>query len=80
MWLVSQHYVFAYGCIGGGGTPGPDQLAINCSHLHNAIPTNKQVLELDQLPEGSALQAAVAEVCGRNTVPQVFIGGKHVGG
>jgi hypothetical protein len=38
------------------------------------------VVELDTLADGDAVQAGVAEVTGRRTVPQVFIGGKHVGG
>jgi glutaredoxin 3 len=43
-----------------------------------AVPAT--VVELDTLADGDAVQAGVAEVTGRRTVPQVFIGGKHVGG
>ena len=43
-----------------------------------AVPAT--VVELDTLADGDAVQAGVAEVSGRRTVPQVFIGGKHVGG
>lgn len=48
--------------------------------LFASIGVAAKVLELDTVPNGGAVQSAVAEVCGRSTVPQVFIGGKHVGG
>lgn len=38
------------------------------------------VVELDTLADGADVAEGVAEVTGRRTVPQVFIGGKHVGG
>ncbi len=38
------------------------------------------VVELDNLADGADVAEGVAEVTGRRTVPQVFIGGKHVGG
>ncbi|KAL2935958.1 Glutaredoxin [Bienertia sinuspersici] len=39
-----------------------------------------QVLELDQESDGDAIQAALLEWTGQRTVPNVFIGGKHLGG
>ncbi|KAJ5551344.1 hypothetical protein N7535_000705 [Penicillium sp. DV-2018c] len=38
------------------------------------------VLELDQDEEGSAIQAALAEISGQRTVPNIFIKQKHIGG
>jgi glutaredoxin 3 len=37
-------------------------------------------IELDQVDDGSAIQDTLAEVTGQRTVPNVFIGGKHIGG
>lgn len=39
-----------------------------------------KVVEIDTLADADAVSAALAEVTGRRTVPQVFIGGEHVGG
>ncbi|TGZ79173.1 glutaredoxin [Ascodesmis nigricans] len=38
------------------------------------------VMELDQVDDGSDIQAALAEITGQRTVPNIFIGRKHVGG
>lgn len=34
----------------------------------------------DYVEDGSEIQAALAEWTGQRTVPNVFIGGKHIGG
>ncbi|KAH9614190.1 hypothetical protein KSS87_017899 [Heliosperma pusillum] len=39
-----------------------------------------QAIELDKEPDGDAIQAALLEWTGQRTVPNVFIGGKHIGG
>lgn len=39
-----------------------------------------QVMELDEESDGDAIQAALLEWTGQRTVPNVFIGGKHIGG
>jgi len=39
-----------------------------------------EVVELDQRDDGSAIQSSLAELTGQRTVPNVFIGGKHIGG
>ncbi|XP_031476328.1 glutaredoxin-like [Nymphaea colorata] len=39
-----------------------------------------KVVELDVESDGSAVQAALLEWTGQRTVPNVFIGGNHVGG
>ena len=36
--------------------------------------------ELDKEQDGDAVQAALAQLSGQRTVPNVFVGGKHVGG
>ena len=38
------------------------------------------VLELNQIDEGYALRAELAEKTGRTSVPAVFVGGEFVGG
>ncbi|KAI8624760.1 putative glutaredoxin [Xylariaceae sp. FL1651] len=38
------------------------------------------LLELDQVSDGSNIQAALAEITGQTTVPNIFIGQKHIGG
>nr|CAA89699.1 glutaredoxin [Ricinus communis] len=39
-----------------------------------------KVVELDTESDGSEIQTALAEWTGQRTVPNVFIGGKHIGG
>ncbi|EPS66621.1 glutaredoxin [Genlisea aurea] len=39
-----------------------------------------RAVELDVEGDGSEIQAALAEWTGQRTVPNVFIGGKHIGG
>eukprot|EP00588_Corethron_pennatum_P015641 CAMPEP_0194272542 /NCGR_PEP_ID=MMETSP0169-20130528/6085_1 /TAXON_ID=218684 /ORGANISM="Corethron pennatum, Strain L29A3" /LENGTH=152 /DNA_ID=CAMNT_0039015237 /DNA_START=119 /DNA_END=580 /DNA_ORIENTATION=- len=39
-----------------------------------------KVIELNQIDDGEAVQAALLEISGQRTVPNVFIKGKHVGG
>eukprot|EP00026_Physarum_polycephalum_P020523 Phypoly_transcript_23155.p1 GENE.Phypoly_transcript_23155~~Phypoly_transcript_23155.p1 ORF type:complete len:149 (+),score=27.49 Phypoly_transcript_23155:62-448(+) len=44
---------------------------------HNAI---MKVVELDQHPEGAAIQQSLAKLTGQRTVPNIFINGRHIGG
>ncbi|PGH29640.1 glutaredoxin [[Emmonsia] crescens] len=37
-------------------------------------------LELDQIDDGAAIQDALAEITHQRTVPNIFIGQKHIGG
>ncbi|KAI1425228.1 putative glutaredoxin [Xylaria sp. FL1777] len=37
-------------------------------------------IELDQVDDGAAIQAALAEISGQTTVPNIYIGQKHIGG
>ncbi|GAA0186098.1 oxidoreductase [Lithospermum erythrorhizon] len=39
-----------------------------------------KAIELDKESDGGDIQAALAEWTGQRTVPNVFIGGKHIGG
>lgn len=45
-----------------------------------AITPAPYVVELDQHPLGAALQARLAKMTGRRTVPNVLINGKSIGG
>lgn len=38
------------------------------------------IVELDEVEDGSDIQAYLADKTGQRTVPNVFIGGKHIGG
>lgn len=49
-------------------------------NLFDSLGFKYEVLELDQLAEGPAIQAALAEKSGQRTVPNVFINGDHIGG
>ncbi|KAK4418461.1 Monothiol glutaredoxin-S12, chloroplastic [Sesamum alatum] len=49
--------------------------------LFNRLGVNPYVVELDQLgSQGSELQKTLESLTGQRTVPNVFIGGKHIGG
>jgi len=37
-------------------------------------------IELDQVDDGSAIQAALGEMTGQTSVPNIFIAKKHIGG
>ncbi|KAF2183125.1 glutaredoxin [Zopfia rhizophila CBS 207.26] len=37
-------------------------------------------IELDQVDDGSAIQSTLGELTGQTTVPNIFIGQKHIGG
>ena len=37
-------------------------------------------IELDKDKDGPAIQAALLEVTGQRTVPNIFVGGRHIGG
>mmetsp|Transcript_35149 Transcript_35149/g.83965 ORF Transcript_35149/g.83965 Transcript_35149/m.83965 type:complete len:110 (+) Transcript_35149:144-473(+) len=39
-----------------------------------------KVFELDQMDNGAELQAALLEMSGQRTVPNVFVKGEHLGG
>merc|ERR1712215_459712 len=53
---------------------------VKIKQLFDSLNIKYEVLELDQILDGSDVQAALAERSGQRTVPNVFINGKHVGG
>eukprot|EP00898_Chlorokybus_atmophyticus_P007927 jgi/Chlat1/8135/Chrsp75S07564 len=53
---------------------------ISLKNLMAKLGVKAKVFELDQQSDGSDVQAALQEWTGQRTVPNVFIGGKHVGG
>ncbi|GMG19565.1 unnamed protein product [Ambrosiozyma monospora] len=48
--------------------------------LLDEINADAYVIELDQVSDGGDLQDALASITGQRTVPNIFIGGKHIGG
>ncbi|PIA32000.1 hypothetical protein AQUCO_04700109v1, partial [Aquilegia coerulea] len=60
-----------------------DVLSIYCfsvKKLFSDLGVTYKAIELDRESDGSEVQSALAELSGQRTVPNVFIGGKHVGG
>eukprot|EP00090_Calanus_glacialis_P029410 TRINITY_DN471_c0_g1_i1.p1 TRINITY_DN471_c0_g1~~TRINITY_DN471_c0_g1_i1.p1 ORF type:complete len:595 (+),score=226.84 TRINITY_DN471_c0_g1_i1:99-1883(+) len=53
---------------------------VKIKQLFDSLKIKYEVLELDQIPDGPAVQAALAEKSGQRTVPNVYINGNHVGG
>lgn len=48
--------------------------------LFQRLDVSAKVVELDKLADGAEIQAGLQELTGQRTVPQVFIGGQHIGG
>ncbi|KDP45312.1 hypothetical protein JCGZ_09561 [Jatropha curcas] len=48
--------------------------------LFNQLGAAFKAIELDTESDGKEIQSALAEWTGQRTVPNVFIGGKHIGG
>ncbi|XP_008812171.2 glutaredoxin [Phoenix dactylifera] len=48
--------------------------------LLSQLGANYKVIELDVESDGSEIQSALAEWTAQRTVPNVFIGGNHIGG
>ncbi|KAH8200063.1 hypothetical protein TruAng_005785 [Truncatella angustata] len=46
----------------------------------NAVDAKFYAIELDQVPDGAEIQSALLDISGQRTVPNVFIGQKHIGG
>ncbi|KAI4348182.1 hypothetical protein L6164_008936 [Bauhinia variegata] len=53
---------------------------VDVKQLLTNLGATYKVIELDTESDGSAIQSALAEWTGQRTVPNVFIGGKHIGG
>eukprot|EP00252_Welwitschia_mirabilis_P012576 TRINITY_DN2771_c0_g1_i1.p1 TRINITY_DN2771_c0_g1~~TRINITY_DN2771_c0_g1_i1.p1 ORF type:complete len:119 (-),score=31.16 TRINITY_DN2771_c0_g1_i1:141-497(-) len=48
--------------------------------LLQSLGAKMKVIELDTESDGAEIQSALLEWSGQRTVPNVFIGGKHIGG
>ncbi|CBI15005.3 unnamed protein product, partial [Vitis vinifera] len=48
--------------------------------LLSQLKATHKTIELDQESDGAEIQSALREWTGQSTVPNVFIGGKHMGG
>jgi len=48
--------------------------------LSSAVPSGLNVVELDEVKDGEAIHTAVKKIVGKTSVPQVFVGGKSIGG
>ncbi|XP_028772310.1 glutaredoxin [Neltuma alba] len=53
---------------------------VDVKKLLTKLGANYKVIELDSESDGSEIQSALAEWTGQRTVPNVFIGGNHIGG
>ncbi|KAL4198742.1 hypothetical protein AMTRI_Chr03g47560 [Amborella trichopoda] len=53
---------------------------VQVKQLLSNLGANFKVVELDVESDGSDMQSALEEWTGQWTIPNVFIGGKHVGG
>nr|KJB33809.1 hypothetical protein B456_006G031800 [Gossypium raimondii] len=53
---------------------------VDVKQLLQQLGASFKAIELDKESDGSDIQAALAEWTGQRTVPNVFIGGKHIGG
>ncbi|XP_022993775.1 glutaredoxin isoform X2 [Cucurbita maxima] len=53
---------------------------VQVKRLLTGLGANFKAVELDTESDGSEIQAALAQWTGQRTVPNVFIGGKHIGG
>merc|ERR1739841_203138 len=48
--------------------------------LFQGLGVNFTAVELDQIADGSDIQAALKQITGGTTVPRVFINSEHIGG
>ncbi|KAH6662617.1 glutaredoxin-C2 [Plectosphaerella plurivora] len=46
----------------------------------DSLRTAYEAIELDQRDDGAALQDALQQISGQRTVPNIYIGQKHIGG
>ncbi|KAI6700729.1 hypothetical protein NL676_015053 [Syzygium grande] len=53
---------------------------VDVKKLLSQLGVNFKAIELDQETDGSEVQSALYEWTGQKTVPNVFIGGNHIGG
>ncbi|TYK03120.1 glutaredoxin-C6 [Cucumis melo var. makuwa] len=53
---------------------------VQVKRLLTKLGVSFKAIELDTESDGREVQAALAQFTGQRTVPNVFIGGKHIGG
>ncbi|KAM2682813.1 hypothetical protein EV1_044512 [Malus domestica] len=53
---------------------------VNVKQLLTQLGASYKAIELDSESDGAQIQSALAEWTGQRTVPNVFIGGNHIGG
>ncbi|GAA0164010.1 hypothetical protein Leryth_020907 [Lithospermum erythrorhizon] len=53
---------------------------VDVKKLLDQLQASYKAVELDSQSDGSEIQSALASFTGQRTVPNVFIGGKHIGG
>ncbi|GAY46800.1 glutaredoxin-C6 [Citrus sinensis] len=53
---------------------------VSVKELFQQLGVTFKAIELNKESDGSDIQSALAEWTGQKTVPNVFIGGKHIGG
>ncbi|KAB2610219.1 glutaredoxin-like [Pyrus ussuriensis x Pyrus communis] len=53
---------------------------VNVKQLLTQLGATYKAIELDKESDGAQIQSALGEWTGQRTVPNVFIGGNHIGG
>ena len=53
---------------------------VKAMSLFNTYRVKPFVIYLDKDPDGNEISLALYEITGQDTVPNIFIGGKHIGG
>ena len=53
---------------------------VKAMNLFNTIRVKPIVIYLDKDPDGEEIALALYKITGQDTVPSIFIGGKHIGG
>ncbi|KAK4191341.1 thioredoxin-like protein [Podospora australis] len=52
----------------------------NTKRILNGLDAKYKAIELNQESDGDEIQSALAKITGQRTVPNIFIGQKHIGG
>ncbi|TNV75171.1 hypothetical protein FGO68_gene10928 [Halteria grandinella] len=48
--------------------------------VFSSVDVQYETIELDKVADGDKIQAALHEITGQKTVPNIFVGGTHIGG
>lgn len=52
----------------------------NAKGLFDSLDAKYKAIELNQVDDGDNIQEALKQITGQRTVPNIFIGGIHIGG